>query len=186
MMNLKVALLFCIFSTVHGLPSGNTQKLRIAISVKQATWVRCQEPLGLKLLLEARLRNLSRQSVSVGRLEIGQERVYHERDSGKLERIGTTNTPDDFGQGVPLKLADIRQGQTGREAETMLGSEGQMRFTISHYVYFPSKYVQHRGNQRNLLVSFHVINVLQDGSNREYWTGVTTIHLPPQSQCFTN
>jgi hypothetical protein len=136
------------------------------------------------LSIEGHLRNISQQSLPIGRLEIGEERLYREGHDGKLKMIGTTKTPDELGQGVPLELS--RNGERQREKETMLAPRGILRFTISHYMYFPSKYVQHRDNQKDLVVSFHVINILRGGSTREYWTDLVTIQLPSKSHCDGN
>lgn len=182
-MNVKLHVHYCILIMSLNPLSVGAKEPRLAISVKQITWIRCQEPLGIKLSIEGQLRNISQRSVPIGKLAIAGARLYHQRYDGKLETIGTTKAPDELGQGVPLESSSVEQGQSERAEEAMLAPGRMLRFTISHYMYFSSKYVQHRGNHRDLIVSFHVISVLDGRSTREYWTDVVAIHLPSQSQC---
>ncbi len=151
--------------------SSSPAVLEVRVSVERLEWAHCGKPSSLKTFLKLDLINQSKESRTIGIIQVAQERFWHERRDGKLGLIRASPTADDF---VPPDSPIA----SGEKEEQHLPSRGTTTVTLVHYVYATPADFQGGGKSRKIIVSFRVTNVTKDGGALDYWSKPISIVLP--------
>ena len=67
--------------------------LEVRVSVERLEWAHCGKPSSLKTFLKLDLINQSKESRTIGIIQVAQERFWHERRDGKLGLIRASPLP---------------------------------------------------------------------------------------------
>ncbi|MBZ5600638.1 MAG: hypothetical protein LAN83_20230 [Acidobacteriia bacterium] len=145
------------------------------VSVEDVEWIRCGRLPTVKLNLRLDLTNNSRVPLTIGRVQIAQERLWREGGKGELIAGRVTDTPDEF-------VAPDAVNDSEKIEELQLAPNAGKTFRLTHYVHLLPTDLRSDGKSQHFIASFHITNVRRDGSLSEYWTCPIVISLPQRCE----
>jgi hypothetical protein len=124
--------------------------------------------------VRVKLVNNSHEPLRVGGVAISQERLLRKSKDGKLEVVGTTEAPDD--------LWSPDEPRVKRNSNVSVSTGQSKTAVVDHYVYLSASALAQEEEAWVSYMSFHVSNILDEGTVHDYWSEPVRIQLPGTCQ----
>jgi len=134
----------------------------------------------MKIPLQVQIVNKSDKGITLGRVDVFQERYLGIDEKGQFHVLVTSAPPEEV-----FDAPDYVGGPSQLESrihETILPAKATKTVTLLHYIFWYANYEQVVGNDRKLFLSFHVSNLERSGHATNWWSDPVSIIVPPACQ----
>ena len=169
-----VAILLCL--TIFSAAEANIPA-KVTVKLTGAAFCDPSSATTMRIPVEIQIVNESDKGITIGRVDIFQERYLGIDEKGQF-RVLVTSAPPEEVFDAPASVGGPSQLDS-RVHETTLPAKATKTVPLLHYIFWYANYEQVVGNERKLFLSFHVSNLERSGHATDWWSDPVTIVVPP-------